>query len=107
MLAASAASAHCFLDHSTPSAGSKLDRPPSRIVLYFDNQFDPKATTVRVLTEKGDLVSGSASATSDNHALMAPLKALAIGQYYVKWRATSQDGDHTMGAYSFTVKDSH
>ena len=28
----------------------------------------------------------------------------APGQYFVKWRATSKDGDHTLGAYSFTVK---
>jgi len=104
VLSASTAFAHCFLDHSKPSSASVVHSPPSQVVLYFDNRFDPSATTVRVLNEKGDVVSGAAAASSDDRALTAPLKTISSGQYFVKWHATSQDGDHTMGAYSFTVK---
>jgi len=103
-LSATRALAHCFLDRSTPSAASVLYGSPPQVVLYFDNEFNPDATTVRVLNENGDVVSGNASASTDRRELVAPLMKVPPGQYFVKWRATSQDGDHTMGAYSFTVK---
>jgi len=103
-LTASMAFAHCFLDHSMPASGSVVNAPLSHVALYFDNPFDPNATTVRVLNENGDLVSSGASPSSDDHALTVLLKPIPAGLYFVKWRATSQDGDHTMGAYSFTVK---
>lgn len=72
--------------------------------MHFDNPFNPISTTVRVLNENGDVVSGSGTTSSDHRTLTVPLKAGSPGQYFVKWRATSQDGDHTMGAYSFTIK---
>jgi methionine-rich copper-binding protein CopC len=106
MMCASAALAHCFPDQSTPSSASVLSAPPSQVVMHFDNQFNPAFTTVRVLNENGDVVSGAGTPSSDDRTLTVPLKALSPGQYFVKWRALSKDGDHTMGAYSFTVKGS-
>lgn len=102
---ASAALAHCFPDQSTPSSASVLSAPPSQVAMHFDNQFDAAGTTIRVLNQNGDVVSGTGTPSSDERTLTVPLKALAPGQYFVKWRAVSKDGDHTMGAYSFTVKD--
>jgi copper resistance protein C len=105
LIYASAAFAHCFPDRATPSAASVLSAPPAQVAMHFDNQFNPAATTVRVLNENGDLVSGLGAPSSDDRTLTVPLQALSPGQYFVKWRAVSQDGDHTTGAYSFTVKD--
>jgi len=104
MMSASAALAHCFPDRSTPSAASVVSTPPSQVAVHFDNAFNPASTTVRVLNENGDVVSGADAPSSDDRTLTVPLKPIPSGQYFVKWRATSQDGDHTMGAYSFTVK---
>jgi copper resistance protein C len=95
--------AHCFPDQMTPSAASVLSAPPAQVVVHFDQQFNPASTTLRVLNQNGDLVSGAGAPGSDHRTLTVPLKRLSPGQYFVKWRATSQDGDHTMGAYSFTV----
>jgi methionine-rich copper-binding protein CopC len=107
MLSASGAIAHCFPDQSTPSAASVLSESPSQVTVHFDNRFNPSATTIRVLNGNGDVVSGAGTPSSDDRALTVPLTAISAGQYFVKWRATSQDGDHTMGAYSFTVKGAH
>jgi methionine-rich copper-binding protein CopC len=104
LVCASLALAHCFPDQTTPSAGSALGAPPPQVLVHFDNEFNPAASSIRVLNEKGDLVSGEGAPSSDHHTITAPLKLLSPGQYFVKWRAVSQDGDHTMGAYSFTVK---
>lgn len=81
-----------------------MSAPPSQVIVHFDNQFNPASTTVRVLNENGDVVSGAGKPSPDDRTLTAPLESLPPGQYFVKWRATSQDGDHTTGAYSFTVK---
>jgi methionine-rich copper-binding protein CopC len=103
-ICASAALAHCFPDSSTPSAASSLTTPPSHVEVHFDNPFDSAGTSVRVLNGDGDLVSGAGTPSSDNRSLTVPVKQLSPGQYFVKWRALSKDGDHTMGAYTFTVK---
>ena len=71
--------------------------------MHFDNAFDPGGTTVRVLNGNGDIVSETGKPDAADQTLSVPLKALAPGQYFVTWRALSKDGDHTMGAYSFTV----
>jgi methionine-rich copper-binding protein CopC len=104
MISASAVFAHCFPDQSTPPAASALSAAPSQVVVHFDNQFNPAASSVRVLNENGDVVSGGGTSSADHRTLTVPVKAAERGQYFVKWRATSLDGDHTMGAYSFTVK---
>ena len=104
LLLASPALAHCFPDKFTPSAASVVTEPPAQVIVHFDNQFNPASTTVRVLNENGDVVSSAGKPSQDQRELTVPLKPLSPGQYFVKWRATSQDGDHTMGAYSFTVK---
>jgi methionine-rich copper-binding protein CopC len=101
---ASAALARCFPDQTTPEAGSALSEPPSRVTVHFDNQFDPASTSIHVLNGNGDIVSGADAPDADGRTLTVPLKALSPGQYFVKWRARSKDGDHTMGAYTFTVK---
>jgi hypothetical protein len=101
---ASPALAHCFPDSSTPSAASSITTPPSHVQVHFDNPFDSAGTSVRVLNRNGDLVSGAGTPSADDRSLTVPLKELSPGQYFVKWRALSKDGDHTMGAYTFTVK---
>lgn len=103
-LSASAALAHCFPDRMTPAEASVITSPPAQVSIHFDKQFNPAGTHIRVLNENGDVVSGAETPSSDERTLTVPLKMISDGQYFVKWRALSQDGDHTMGAYSFTVR---
>lgn len=99
------ARAGSLLSRSNDSVGGKrAGRGAIIIIVHFDNEFNPASTSIRVLNEKGDVVSGASEQSADNRAITVPLKLLSPGQYFVKWRATSKDGDHTMGAYSFTVK---
>jgi methionine-rich copper-binding protein CopC len=104
LMCASLALAHCFPDQTTPSAGSALSAAPPQVVVHFDNEFNPASTSIRVLNDRGDLVSAAGEPSSDHRTITVPLQLLSPGQYFVKWRAVSQDGDHTMGAYSFTFK---
>jgi len=100
---ASPALAHCFPDKMTPAQASASPTPPLQVEIHFDNPFNPTGTSVRVLNQKGDVISGADASSADDQTMTTQLQPLAPGQYFVKWRATSQDGDHTMGAYSFTV----
>src|SRR5579862_219630 len=100
---ASPALAHCFPDKTIPGEASASPIPPPQVEIQFDNPFNPAGTSVRVLNQNGEVVSGADASSADDRTMTAPLKPLAPGQYFVKWRATSRDGDHTMGAYSFTV----
>jgi methionine-rich copper-binding protein CopC len=104
MMYPAAALAHCFPDQTTPSAGSALSSSPPQVILHFDNPFNPAGTAIHVLSGSGAIVSGEGTASSDDRSITVPLKLLGSGQYFVKWRALSKDGDHTLGAYSFTVK---
>jgi copper resistance protein C len=101
---ASDAFAHAFPDRTTPAAASVVSEPPSSVVVHFDNTFDSSATKVRVLNQNGDVVSDASTPSGDHRVLTTALKPLAPGQYFVKWSALSQDGDRTMGAFSFTFK---
>src|SRR5271167_141475 len=87
LMCASVALAHCFPDQTTPSAGSAVGAAPPQVVMHFDNEFNPAASSIRVLNENGDLVSGAGEPSSDQHTITVPLKPLAPGQYFVKWRA--------------------
>jgi len=100
---ASPALAHCFPDKTTPAEASASPTPPPQVEVHFDSPFKPAHTSVRVLDKNGDVVSGADVNSADDRTMTAPLKQIGPGQYFVKWRATSQDGAHTMGAYSFTV----
>jgi methionine-rich copper-binding protein CopC len=101
---ASAALAHAFPDRTTPTAASVVTEQPSQVVMHFDNAFDPASTKVRVLNENGDVMSGASRSSVDHRTLFTELKRVGRGQYFVKWSALSQDGDRTMGAFSFTYK---
>src|SRR5450755_1566917 len=80
----SAGLAHCFPDQMTPSAASVLSAPPAQVVVHFDHQFNPASTTIRVLNQNGDVVSGAGAPGSDARTLTVPLKQLSPGQYFVK-----------------------
>lgn len=106
MAAYAIAFAHAFPDSSQPEASSVLSHPPTEVYVHFDNALDPAKSSVRVLDTSGQSMAAPAAVSADNRSITAPLKPLAPGQYFVKWSAYSADGDHTMGAFSFTVAPS-
>lgn len=101
---AARAFAHAFPDSSQPPAGSVLSSPPPAIQVHFDHPIDPVKSRVRVLDANGENMAASQDvAGADKRSISVPLKPLPPGQYFVKWGLYSSDGDHTMGAFSFTV----
>ena len=105
LFAASAASAHAFLDHASPAAGSVVHAPPVALQLAFDNEVEPAHCAVSLTDVTGNAVPlGPLSASSDNSVLTAQIRThLAPGAYQVHWRAVSTEGHTTSGSFAFRV----
>jgi copper resistance protein C len=99
------ARAHAFLDHASPSVGSRVPAAPAAVTMWFTQQLEPAFTTATVSDKSGNNVgSGSAQVDpKDPTELRVPLKPLPPGTYTVAWRALSIDTHATTGHFTFTV----
>jgi copper transport protein len=99
-----AASAHATLMKTVPAYGTRVDRSPSFVRLYFDQTVDVLPNAIRVYNAKGRLFSGQSLASSDNRIVDAPVSRLPRGGFTVRWRAVSADGHVVSGVFTFGVR---
>ena len=104
--AASAASAHAYLQSSTPAQGSVLPTSPALLTLHFSEPVGTSLSAIQVLDAAGknDAVGAVLQPfnVSADLAVALPPK-LADGTYLVVWRVVSDDSHPTAGSYSFSV----
>lgn len=105
LLAAPAAMAHAFLDHSTPAVGATVHGSPSEVRIWFTEALEGAFSSIGVTDASGaNVAAGAARVDPGNGKLMiVPLKPLAPGRYRVKWRALSVDTHTTTGSFDFEV----
>jgi len=105
LLAATAASAHAFLDHANPPVGSTMHAAPRQLSLWFTQDLEPAFSSVVVRNAAGARVdAGNAHVDRSDHKLMrVSLRALPSGTYKVSWHVLSVDTHTTEGDFSFTV----
>ena len=105
LLAATAASAHAFLDHANPPVGSTMRAAPRQLSLWFTQDLEPAFSSVVVRNAAEARVdAGNARVDRNDHKLMrVSLRALASGTYKVSWHVLSVDTHTTEGDFSFTV----
>ena len=105
-LAAGAAWAHAFPDHSEPRVGSSIDTPPAAVRIWFDGQIEPVFSTIRV--ENGDkqrVDKGDGGVDpGDNRVLQVKVPPLPPGRYRVYWSVVARDGHRTEGDFPFRIK---
>lgn len=103
-IAPSPALAHATLVAATPSEGATLDRPPSRVVLRFDEPVSTVAGSVRVFDDDVERVdAGDVEKPSSDEVAVALPADLPGGTYVVAWRVLSADSHPIRGAYAFSV----
>ena len=104
-LAASAAGAHAFLDHSNPAVGSTLPTAPASISIWFTQELEPAFSTIEVKDQAGANVDASDTQVdqSDPTLMRVSLKPLPPGTYKVFWRVVSVDTHPTDGTFTFHV----
>jgi copper transport protein len=98
-----AASAHATLLKTSPSYRERLDAPPSRVSLEFDQQVRLMPRSISVLSAIGRVVSLATRGSADPRRISAPLRRLPRGAYTVRWQALSADGHVVSGVYTFGV----
>lgn len=107
LIAAPAAWAHAFPDHSSPQVGATLAAAPTQVRIWFNGKLEPVFSTLIVKNAKGEQVSiGKGKVDAKNDALLATTlpAALPAGTYTVDWSVVSRDGHHTAGHFDFSVK---
>jgi methionine-rich copper-binding protein CopC len=105
-LAAGAAWAHAFPDHSEPRVGSTVNAPPGAVRIWFDGQIEPVFSSIRVENESKQRVDrgdGGVDAV-DNRVLAVTLPPLPAGRYRVYWSVVARDGHRTEGDFPFRIK---
>ena len=106
LLIAHAALAHAYPQTETPAANGILRAAPSEVAIEFDDELEPKFSSITVRDTRGARVDDGHSrvAPNDPKHLSVGLKPLAPGVYTVQWRATDTDTHKTQGSYRFTLQ---
>ena len=105
-LAATAASAHAFLERAVPSVGGTVQTAPAELDLSFTQNVVVALSGVTVAQAGGSGIP-AAKPTLDGanpsllHVRLA--RPLAPGTYLVTWHVVSVDTHPTSGTYKFTV----
>ena len=97
------AAAHIRLVSATPQDGAMLTRPPSEVILGFNEPPLTLGTTIKVLGPSGEVHTGSPEVV-DNTVRQALQAGVVPGRYEVIWRVSSEDGHPITGRLSFTVQ---
>jgi copper transport protein len=96
-----AASAHATLRSTSPHFGHELQRAPGVVRLHFDQHVKILPGAVQVLSGVGENFAGAARVQGTS--VVAPVRALKVGAYTVRWRAVSADSHVVSGVWTFGV----
>ncbi|MET0913388.1 MAG: copper resistance protein CopC [Acidimicrobiales bacterium] len=105
LLGAAPASAHAVLEASTPGDGARLDTPPERVRLEFNEPVSADLGGLRVFSADGDRVDVGET-RADGEVVAVDLQDdLADGAYVATYRVVSDDGHPVQGGLVFSVGD--
>src|SRR3954452_14554005 len=106
VLGAGRASAHAYLQSSSPAQGVVLATSPLTVSLQFSEQVGRSLGALSVLDANGaEVATGKVLHPfgRDTDLAVALKPHLADGTYLVVWRAVSDDSHPTGGSFSFSV----
>jgi len=98
--------AHAFLVRAEPRVGSKVNKAPTEVRVWFSETVQAGASSIQVFD-----VSGKQVDKKDTHSdranrvvlCVSLLPALTPGIYKVIWRVTSADTHVTSGDFHFQI----
>ncbi len=98
--------AHAFLVRAEPRVGSKVNKVPTEVRVWFSETVQASVSSIHVFNESGKQVD-KRDTHSDraNRAVICVslLPALTPGSYKVVWRVTSADTHVTSGDFHFQM----
>jgi methionine-rich copper-binding protein CopC len=98
--------AHAFLVRAEPRVGSKLNKAPTEVRIWFSEPVQQAVSSVHVFDPTGKQVDKNDAHIdrSDRALLHISLKpSLSPGSYKIIWRVTSVDKHVTNGDFRFQV----
>jgi methionine-rich copper-binding protein CopC len=98
--------AHAFLVRAEPRVGSKVNKVPTEMRVWFSERVQASASSIQVFDVSGKQVDkkDTHSDRSNRAALCVSLiPALTPGSYKVIWRVTSADTHITSGDFHFKI----
>ena len=98
--------AHAFLVRAEPRVGSKVNKAPTEVRVWFSETVQASASSIHVFD-----VSGKQVDKKDTHSdranravlCVSLMPALTPGSYKVIWRVTSADTHVTSGDFHFQI----
>jgi copper resistance protein C len=97
------ASAHNVLKSTSPADGKKVARPPSSVVLTFDEPAIALGTKLVITGPAGPVQIGKPLVV-DNTVTQDLQPGSPAGAYTVDWRVTSADGHPISGSFTFRAE---
>jgi methionine-rich copper-binding protein CopC len=106
LIAASFAAAHALPDHSEPRVGSTVNKAPTEVRIYFNQDLEPAFSHIQVFDASGKEVDKKDSHLDpgNKRLLIVSLPTLGAGQYKVKWQVVSIDTHRTQNDFKFEIK---
>jgi len=98
--------AHAFLARAEPRVGSRVNKPPNEVRIWFSEPVQPVLSSIKVSDASGKQVDKrNTHLDRANRALLhvSLYPGLAPGSYKVMWRATSVDSHLTRGDFRFQL----
>src|SRR5262245_53744044 len=98
--------AHAFLVRAEPRVGSKVNKTPTEVRVWFSEMVQADVSSIKVFdisgkrVDKNDTHSDSANRTV---LCVSLIPALTAGSYKVVWRVTSADTHVTDGNFHFQI----
>jgi methionine-rich copper-binding protein CopC len=100
---AGVASAHAKLQSMTPTDGSSMAAPPTKVVLTFNEPVGSNGTQVQVKSPNGTNVASGDLQVVDNTVTQPVGAMVEAGKYTVDARVVSADGHPIIVTGSFSV----
>ena len=99
-------SAHAQLLKAEPARRAVLDKAPTQVRLWFNEEIEGAYTSLSVLNaNKKPVTDAKPRVVSDDpKSVVLPLPDLEPGKYSVKFRVLSVDGHVVNSSFDFTVK---
>jgi methionine-rich copper-binding protein CopC len=98
--------AHAFLVRAEPRVGSKVNKAPTEVRIWFGETVKANASSIQVFDVSGKQVDRrDTHSDRANRAVLCVslLPALTPGSYKVIWRVTSMDTHLTDGNFHFQI----
>jgi methionine-rich copper-binding protein CopC len=103
VVSTSVAAAHAKLESMTPTDGSSMAAPPTKVILTFNEPVGSNGTQVQVQAPSGTNVANGSAEVVDNTVTQPVGAMIEAGKYTVEARVVSADGHPITITGSFTV----